>query len=95
MAASGRRTARELPKRSKPPKSATKRVRAASIVTIPPTQRERRAAGERLTCDICHAKINEPLGRGKRVIIWSFTVKGAKGKIFNRCQRHLKNRVRV
>lgn len=63
------------------------------VVTRSPTPKERRAAGHRSTCDICHAKISEPLGRGKKVLIWSFTVKGAKGKVFNRCQRHLKNKV--
>lgn len=69
--------------------------KALKVVTRFQTPKERRAAGHRLTCDICHAKIGESLGRGKRVEIWSFTVKGANGKIFNRCRRHLKNKARV
>lgn len=79
-------------------KVARRRVKSRAtkaVATRLPTPRERRAAGHRLTCDICHAKINEPLGRGRFVQIWSFTIKGANGKIFNRCRRHLGTKVRV
>lgn len=85
---------RKLPKRSDPP-PVTKRRNKSTVITVPMTKAERRKAGYRDTCDICHAKINKPLSRGKKVQIWSFTVKGAKGKIFNRCKRHLKTKVKI
>jgi hypothetical protein len=57
------------------------------------TRKQRRALGQKNTCDICGAKAGT--GRGRNiVVIWSFTVKGAKGRIFNRCKKHLSAPVR-
>jgi hypothetical protein len=67
------------------------RVRGkATVITKIPTAKERFKAGHRSECDVCNAKIGAKLPGGKKVEIWSFTVKGANGKIFNRCKRHLK-----
>jgi hypothetical protein len=77
------------PKRPAVKRSA--RVRGKGpVVTKIPTAKERFKAGHRNECDVCHAKIGSKLPGGKKVEIWSFTVKGANGKIFNRCKRHLK-----
>jgi hypothetical protein len=83
------RRRRKLPKRTDPPKPAAARRRKSTVITAPPTKAERYAAGHRNTCDICKVKIGTKK-RGKRVEIWSFTVKGANGKVFNRCRLHLK-----
>lgn len=83
-----RRQRRKLPKRSDPPKP----VKTA-IVTMP-TKKDRFKAGARDNCDICSAKIGTKLPRGKKVEIFTFTVKGAHGRLFNRCRRHLGSKVK-
>lgn len=79
---------RPLPKRSKPPVEKPRPARAALKV---PTEKERYAKGARDHCDICKVKMGGP----KKVEIWTFTVEGAKGKLFNRCRRHLGRRPKL
>lgn len=89
-----KRSTKRLPKRSKPP-APTRRPRKAAVVTRPPTAKERYAKGARNACDICGAKIGTKLRGNKKVEIWTFTVKGANGRLFNRCARCLKKPVKV
>lgn len=81
-------------RRRRPPVTSTKATKVLKVATRPPTPKERFAAGHRDHCDICKAKIGTRKA-GKRVEIWSFTVKGANGKVFNRCKRHLGTKVKV
>jgi ribosomal protein S14 len=90
------RRPRKLPKRSSPPPLSARRELKSSVTKIP-TKEERYKAGHRDECDICGAKLGTTTGAGRRktkVEIWSFTTKAAKGKIYNRCKRHLGTKVK-
>jgi hypothetical protein len=65
-----------------------------------PTRKERYKMGSRDYCDICRAKIGAPIvSRGrktnKKVEIFTFTVKGARGRLFNRCRCCLRKPIPV
>lgn len=65
-------------------KSSAKKI----VIIKAPTRAERQKMGYRDNCDICHVKVGT-IRTGKKIDIWSFTVNGKNGKIFNRCKRHL------